>query len=61
MILTQLIRPEDLAKLSDVQVNVLAGIVYTEVISNEQIRNILREKITPHANRLAGSQAPGKQ
>jgi hypothetical protein len=60
MILTQLINPEDLARLSDVQVNVLAGFVYTEVISNEQIRNILREKINPHAQRLAGPKAQGK-
>ena len=61
MLLTQLINPEDLAKLSDVQVNVLAGFVYTEVISNEQIKKILRERITPHTKRLIGSQPEGKQ
>ena len=62
MILSQLINPEDLARLDISQVNTLSAVLYSHILSSEDIRRGLQrpvqealERIKKVDQRFAGS------
>jgi hypothetical protein len=55
MILTQLVRPEVLARLTDNQISILNSVVEAEIIQNASIRKALSAAAEPVTKGLAGA------
>ena len=57
MILTQLVRPELLARLTDSQISILNSVVEAEIIQNASIRKALSAAAEPVTKGLAAPRA----
>lgn len=54
MILSQLINPEDLARLDVSQVNTLSAVLYSHILASEDIKRNLQQPVQAALNRIKG-------
>lgn len=52
MILSQLINPEDLARLDVSQVNTLSAVLYTHILTSADIKKSLQQPVQDALNRI---------
>jgi aspartate/tyrosine/aromatic aminotransferase len=52
MILSQLINPEDLARLDISQVNTLSAVLYTQILASAEIKKSLQQPVQDALNRI---------
>lgn len=56
-LLTQLLRPEDLAQLNPVQINILVGNLQAEIAANTAIHKLLKTRVNRSFKELAAASA----
>ena len=60
MVITQLLRPEELVRLDDRHLDILEDHIERELITNDQIKEILRKRVTQDAKTLLAAKTTKK-